>query len=202
MYPGAIAASTPDKPAIVMGGSGEVITYRRLDEESNQLAHALRQAGLEHGGHVAFMMENHPKFFSIAWAAKRAGLYFTAISSRLQTDEVAYILDDCGAHAFIASHHVADTAAAARKGNDTIRVALMLDGAVDGFDDYDGVVGSQPVTAIDDEREGEDMLYSSGTTGRPKGVRFPLPLDPVGTPSPLTALCQLLFAMDDSTVYI
>src|SRR4051794_9710603 len=202
MYPGALAQETPDHPAVIMGGTGEVITYRQLDEQSNQLAHALRAAGLQPGDQVAFMMENHPRFFAIAWAARRAGLYFTAISSRLQREEVAYILKDCGAQAFIASKYVADVAAAVLPDAPNVRLALMLDGTVDGFDEYDAVVGAMPVTPIDDEVEGEDMLYSSGTTGRPKGVRFPLPLDPIGTPPALVRLCQLLFLMDEKSVYL
>jgi acyl-CoA synthetase (AMP-forming)/AMP-acid ligase II len=202
MYPGTIAKETPDHPAVIMGGTGDVITYRQLDEESNQLAHALRATGLKPGDQVAFMLENHPRFFSIAWAARRAGLYFTAISSRLQQDEVAYILNDCGAQAFIASRYVSEVAGSVIGDAPDVRLALMLDGAVDGFEDYDAVVGGQPTTPIDDEVEGEDMLYSSGTTGRPKGVRFPLPLDPIGTPTGLTRLCQFLFAMDATSIYL
>lgn len=97
MHPGAIAAVSPDKPAVIMAGSGRVVTYRELDEESNRLAHLFRAAGLRPGDHIAFMLENHPLFLVVAWAAHRSGLYYTAISSRLKTDELAYIVDNCGA---------------------------------------------------------------------------------------------------------
>src|SRR3954470_9975242 len=107
MHPGAIAAETPDKPAVIMAGSGRVVTYRELDEESNRLAHLFRASGLQPGDHIAFMLENHPLFLTIAWAAHRAGLYYTAISSRLQAQELAYILNNCGARAFISSAKLA-----------------------------------------------------------------------------------------------
>ncbi|HZE32869.1 MAG TPA: AMP-binding protein, partial [Actinoallomurus sp.] len=83
MHLGQIAALTPDKPAVIMAGSGEVITFGELDEESNRLAQLLRAEGLRTGDHVAFMLENHRSFLAIAWAAQRSGLYYTAISSRL-----------------------------------------------------------------------------------------------------------------------
>src|SRR3954447_25763995 len=97
MHPGSIAAVTPDKPAVIMAGSGRVVTYRELDEESNRLAHLFPASGLPPGDHVAFMLENHPLFLAIAWAAHRSGLYYTAISSRLQPGELAYIIGNCGA---------------------------------------------------------------------------------------------------------
>ena len=130
MHPGAIAAVTPDKPAIVMGGSGRVITYRELDEESNRLAHVFRSAGLKPGDHVAFMLENHPLFLVVAWAAHRSGLYYTAISSRLQTDELAYIVDNCGARVFIGSARLADVASSVAEATPKVELRLMLDGVL------------------------------------------------------------------------
>lgn len=165
MYPGAIAAVTPDKPAVIMAGSGEVVTYRRLDEESNRLAHLFRAAGLRPGDHVAFMLPNHPLFLAVAWAAHRSGLYYTAISSRLQADELVYIVDNCGARAFITSAELAEVAAPVKD----VELRLMLGGTAEGFDSYEDAVAAQPVTPIEDECQGADMLYSSGTTGRPKG---------------------------------
>jgi long-chain acyl-CoA synthetase len=103
MYPGVHATTTPDKPAYVMAGSGEVVTYRQLDERSNQVAQLLRAAGLQRGDSIAFMLENSARFFEICWGAQRAGLYYTAISSRLTAPEAAYIVQDCGASVFITS---------------------------------------------------------------------------------------------------
>jgi acyl-CoA synthetase (AMP-forming)/AMP-acid ligase II len=103
MYPGSFAATTPDKPAVIMAATGEVVTYAELDAEANRLSRVLRAAGLQPGDHVALCLENHPRFLSVIWGAHYAGLYYTAMSSRLTTEEMAYIIDDCGAQAFITS---------------------------------------------------------------------------------------------------
>jgi long-chain acyl-CoA synthetase len=202
MYPGAIAAVTPDKPAVIMAGSGQVITYRQLDEESNRLAHLFRAAGLEPGDHVAFMLSNHPLFLAIAWAAHRSGLYYTAISSRLRTDELAYIVDNCGARVFIASADLADVATSITADTPDVELRLMLDGTADGFASYEDAVAAQPVTPIADECQGADMLYSSGTTGRPKGVKPALTKAPLTEPGMLVKLIEGLFAPSADSVYL
>ncbi|MFI0445857.1 acyl-CoA synthetase [Actinomadura sp. 6N118] len=198
MHLGQIAEQTPEKPAVIMAGSGRVITYRELNEASNRLAHLLYAEGLRPGDHIAFMLENHPLFLAIAWAAQRSGLYYTAISSRLQPDEIAYIVDNCEAKAFITSKALEGVAT----GVPDIRVRLMLDGVAPGFLSYEEQVSAYPVTPIAEEREGADMLYSSGTTGRPKGVKPPLSLVEMGTPGPLFQLLSLLFQPDGDSVYL
>jgi long-chain acyl-CoA synthetase len=203
MFPGAHIETAPDKPALVMGSSGEMVTYRQLDTEANRLSHLFRLAGLQPGDHVAFCLENHPRFLPIMWGAHYAGLYYTAMSSRLTTEEMAYILQDCSARAFITSAYKSQQAAQLKDQMPGVEVRLMLDGVIDGYEPYDEVVGSQPGTPLDEERvEGQDMLYSSGTTGQPKGVKVPLPDQPLGTADPVTALGQLLFGADEHTVYL
>ncbi|MEV0196241.1 AMP-binding protein [Nonomuraea sp. NPDC050691] len=202
MYPGVIAATDPDKPAVVMAGSGEIVTYRRLDEESNRLAHLFRSAGLRPGDHVAFMLGNHPLFLAIAWAAHRSGLYYTAISSRLLADELAYIVDNCGARVFIAGADLAEVATAITGATPRVERRLMLDGTAEGFESYERAVADLPVTPIPDERQGADMLYSSGTTGRPKGVKPPLPRAPLTEPTMLYKLVAGLFAPSAGSVYL
>ncbi|MFI6598315.1 acyl-CoA synthetase [Nonomuraea sp. NPDC050536] len=199
MHPGAIAAVTPDKPAVIMAGSGQVVTYRRLDEESNRLAHLFRAAGLRPGDHVAFMLENHPLFLAVAWAAHRSGLYYTAISSRLQTDELAYIVGNCEARIFITSAAVSPSIDAI---GPRVERRLMLDGVTAGFESYEEAVAGMPVTPIEDEVQGGDMLYSSGTTGRPKGVKPALSGAPLGEPTVLLRLIQGLFAPTCDSVYL
>src|SRR5690348_6660431 len=103
MHLGHVAAQTPDKPAVIMAGSGRVVTFRELNDESNRLARLLHAEGLRPGDHIAFMLENHPLYQAVAWAAQRSGLYYTAISSRLQPEELAYIVGNCEARAFITS---------------------------------------------------------------------------------------------------
>ena len=202
MYPGEHARTIPDKTAYLMAGSGEVVTYRQLDERSNQLANLLRAAGLRRGDSIAFMLENHPRFFEICWAAQRSGLYYTAISSRLTAAEASYIVGDCGAKVFITSAYKRDVAEALVDEMPGVEVRLMIDGVIEGFEPYEDAVAAHPTTPIDDESEGADMLYSSGTTGRPKGVKVPLPEGPIGTPSSVTALGQLLYGFTADTVYL
>src|SRR5205085_8593468 len=136
-FPGTFAAATPDKAAVIMGSTGQVITYAELDAEANQLSRLLRSAGLQPGDHVAICMENHPRFLSVLWGAHYAGLYYTAMSSRLTTDEMAYILEDCGARAFITSAHKADQAVELADRMPGVELRLMLDGAVAGYDGYE-----------------------------------------------------------------
>ena len=178
------ARERPDAPAVVMGSSGEVLTYRQVDEASNRLAHLLRHHGLRPGDHVAILMENNAAYLPVAWAAQRSGLYYTALNSHLRRDEVQYILDDCGASALVATPAVAG----AVEQLDLSRVGLRLSvgsglSALPGFEDYGRAVGAFPATPVADECEGREMLYSSGTTGQPKGVRKLLPATPMGDAS-------------------
>lgn len=200
MYPGLRAKETPDKAAIVMAGSRETVTYRQLDEGSNRLAQYFRHLGLRRGDGIALFLENHPRFFEVCWAAQRSGLYYTAISSKLTAPEVEYIVNDCGARVFISSHALAAVAAALTI--PAVESRLMLDGAVPGYAAYEDVVAAQPAEPIPDEEEGQDMLYSSGTTGRPKGVRPNLTGRPAGTPPALVRLLTALYEMNADTVYL
>ncbi|GAA3547532.1 acyl-CoA synthetase [Nonomuraea rosea] len=202
MHPGAIAAVTPDKPAVIMAGSGRVVTYRELDEESNRLAHLFRAAGLRPGDHIAFMLANHPLFLVVAWAAHRSGLYYTPVSSRLQTDELAYIVDNCGARAFITSADLAGVATSITAATPGVGLRLMLDGAAEGFESYEEAVAGLPATPIEDECAGTDMLYSSGTTGRPKGVKLAATHGPLTEPGLLFKLIEALFAPSGDSVYL
>ncbi|WP_406316323.1 acyl-CoA synthetase [Streptosporangium sp. NBC_01639] len=202
MHPGAIAATSPDKPAVIMADSGQVVTFRELDEESNRLAHLFRAAGLQPGDHIAFMLENHPLFLVVAWAAHRSGLYYTAISSRLKTDELAYIVDNCGARVFISSATLAEVATSITPATPNVELRLMLDGVAPGFRSFEEAVAAHPATPVEDECQGADMLYSSGTTGRPKGVKPTLSEAPLDTPGPLLQLIRFLFAPSADSVYL
>ncbi|MBA3302331.1 MAG: AMP-binding protein, partial [Acidimicrobiia bacterium] len=202
MYPGTHSQTIPDTPAFVMAGSGEAVTYRELDERSNRLAHLFRRAGLQRGDHIALLMENNPRFFEICWAAQRAGLYYTAISSRLTVAEAAYIINDCGARAFLTSSAKRDLAEAVAPETPDVEVRLMVDGTATGYDAYEAAVADLPTTNIADESQGMDMLYSSGTTGRPKGIEVVLPDGPVDAPSPVLALGQILYGFEQGMTYL
>ena len=175
MYPGRWAAERPDEPAVIMAGSGEVTTWAQLDAASNRLAHALRAAGLRRGDHVAALMENRAEFFHVAWAALRSGLYVTTANSYLTADEAGYIVDDCDARVLITTAAKADVAEAMVEHTPKVEQRIIIGGALAGHDPYDSVVGDQPATPVPDESQGDTLLYSSGTTGRPKGIVRPLP---------------------------
>ena len=201
MHPAIHAQATPDKPAIIMAGSGESLTYLELEERSNQGAQLFRKLGLRPGDAIALFMENNLRYLEICWAAQRAGLYFTCISSRLTPPEVEYIVRDCGATALIASAGLAKTAAELATLMPDV-VLLMVGGTADGYASYEAEAGAMPITRIADETAGTDMLYSSGTTGRPKGVRVPLSGAAIDTPTPLLMLVSVLFAFNEHTIYL
>ncbi len=202
MYPGVHAQTTPHKAAYIMAGSGETVTYRQLDERSNRCAQLFRSLGLRLGDSIAFCLENHPRFFEIAWAAQRSGLYYTPISSRLTAPEVEYIVNDCGAKVFLTSAYKRDVAAALAGRLPGVHTRLLLDGQLSGYEPYEDSVARQSPEPVSDQREGQDMLYSSGTTGRPKGVKFPLPGHAPGTPPPLLMLMQFLYGASAEAMYL
>ena len=200
MHPGIHAAKNPDKPAYIFAASGETVTYGDLEARSNQGAQLFRSLGLAVGDHIAIMMENHPAFFTLCWAAQRAGLYYTAISYRLQEEEVAYIVEDCEAKVFITTHAQRDLAGRLAGRLNVHR--FMLDGTIEGFGSWEDAAAAQPATPIADETEGADMLYSSGTTGRPKGIKVPLSGEPLGSAGGLLGLTQALYQMDENVRYL
>jgi long-chain acyl-CoA synthetase len=178
---GAQAEARPDAVALIMGSSGETVTYGELDRRSNRLAHLLHDRGLRPGGHIAILMENHPRYLEVAWAAQRTGLYYTALNSHLRTGEIQYILDDCGATALVASRTLATEVAALDLS--CIPIRLAVGGELAGFEPYEASTDAMASTPVDGECEGREMLYSSGTTGQPKGVRKELPRTALGDPA-------------------
>jgi long-chain acyl-CoA synthetase len=202
MYPGAIAENTPDKPAYILGGSGEVVTYRQLDDRSNQLAQLLYDRGLRPGDGVAICMENNARYLEATWAAQRSGLYYTCISSRLTLSEAEYIVNDCGAKAYVTSNEKAELAEQLRERMPNVETRLMAYGAIDGYESYEEAVGGYPAKPLDEQLEGTDMLYSSGTTGRPKGVKPPLTKAPIGSGTAVTMLARMLYGMTEDSVYL
>jgi long-chain acyl-CoA synthetase len=206
-HPGAHAAADPDRPAIVMAAGGVTVTYAQLDGESARLARAWRAAGLGPGDGVALLVENHPRFLVAAWAAQRSGLYFTPISTQLGAAEVGYILADSGASVVIASARTAAVAAEAAAGLQApLRMRLSVDAVAadgpSGFIGWDAAVAGQPGEPLAGETEGADMVYSSGTTGRPKGIRRPLTGEPYGTPPRRLAAMVDLYGFGPDAVYL
>ncbi len=204
MFPGAHLHTHADKPAVVMTGSGFTQTFAELDAAANRLSNLLRSAGLRPGDHVAICMENHDRYLEVVWGCHYAGLVYTCASSRLRPSELEYIIDDCGARAFITSAHRAEEAAAVVGTTPGVELRLMLDGAIDGYDGYEDAVAVQPDGPLPGERvAGIDMLYSSGTTGRPKGVSRSFPGEPLETAAGgVVPLVQLLFGADETKRYL
>jgi long-chain acyl-CoA synthetase len=202
MHPGVHAANNPDKPAYIMANGGQVITYKQLNDDSNRIAQLLWSLGLRAGDSVVIMMENHPCYFAICWAAQRSGLQYTAASSRLTLSELSYIVNDCGAKVLFTSYEKRDVASQVRDQIPNVLVAYMVDGTIDGYESFETTIAAQPATPIENELEGGDMLYSSGTTGRPKGVKTKLPLTPLGTPPALFNLAKGLYGITENTRYL
>jgi len=201
MHPSLHAQAHPDKIALVMAGSGEKLTFGELDALSNRGAQFFRKLGLKTGDAVAIFMENNLLFLPICWAAQRSGLYFTCISSRLTAGEVEYIARDCGAKVFIAAHGLAKVAGEVAPLLKDLR-RFSVGGEIAGYESYEAATAAMPATPIEDETSGAAMLYSSGTTGRPKGVRGPLSGQPIDASSPLIALVSIFYGINENSIYL
>jgi len=202
MYPGIHAKAKPDKPALIMGRSGEIVTYAELERRSSQLAQLLWTHGLRPGGHAAIFMENNPRYPEVYWAAMRSGLFLTTVSRHLSAAEAAFIIDDCGAEALVTSRALADVASQLLPSIPNCRLRLMTDGAAAGYQAYEEAIASQPAEPLASQPLGATMLYSSGTTGRPKGVRRPLSGRSVEEGDPAILLLGALFGFEEATVYL
>jgi len=201
MHPFHHAQSQPDKPAYVMAGSGETVTYKQLDERSNQGAQLFRSMGLATGDVIAILMDNHPRFFEIAWAAQRAGLYYTCISTKLTPAEAEYIVKDCEAKVLIVSPALDAVAQALAPLVPGVRL-FRVGGGKGPYEDFEAARAAMPTTPIADETSGSDMLYSSGTTGRPKGVKPALTGGPIDAPNALQMMAMGLFGFSGDSVYL
>ena len=203
MYPGTYAAATPDKIAAVMTGTGETLTYGDLERRSVQLAHVLHDAGLRPGDVVALLTENNLRAFEVYWAAMRSGLYITAVNWHLKPDEVAYIVADSGAKALIVSAEQTQTAAAIAGQIPAATLRLAYGGPVGGYGSYEDTIAAASAEPFADQPSGATMLYSSGTTGRPKGVRPPLPDRQISEPGDaLAGLASMFFGANEDSVYL
>ena len=204
MYPGHHAQTTPDKAAQIMASTGEVTTYRELDDSANRLAQLLYERGLREGDHISIYAENNRRFYEVFWAAMTSGLYFTTINRYLSPEEAAYLVNDSGSIALITTAAMADPATKMLDLIPGCQHKLMIDGAADGFESYEDAVAAMPPEPLARLPKGEVMLYSSGTTGRPKGILRPLTgltIDDASL-SGIGMLEHHLLGMDESSVYL
>ena len=172
MYPGHFAEREPDKPALIMSGSGEVVTYATLEARSRRLAQLLWDRGLRPGDGVALYAECHARYFEVLWAALRSGLLFTPVNRHFRLEEAAYIVDNCKAKAFISTAALAAVAAGVRDQASAVQVYLMMDGALCGFESYESTIARYPPERLVREPLGTTLMYSSGSTGRPKAIVY------------------------------
>ncbi len=202
LEPGRWAAETPDKPAIIMSPGGQIVTYRELDERANQISRLLRNAGLDAGDHIAFSIENRVEFMEVVWGCHYAGLYYTALSTRLNAEESSYIINDCGAKAFITTPSMESVASGVLKSIPNATLRLSVGGTIAGYDALEDAIANIDTTPLVGRLETNDMLYSSGTTGRPKGVKVPSNGEPLGSIDSVTRLAAGYFGFNDKTVYL
>ncbi len=204
MYPGKTAKSHPDRAAVIMAGTGETISYGELEARSNRLAHLLRARGVGRLDHYSIYMENHPRYVEACAAGERAGHYYTCVNSFLTVEELAYILQNSQSKVLITSQAKRDVALAAVKLCPKVELCLIVDGPGDGKNvlNLEEATKGFPPTPIPDESLGTAMLYSSGTTGRPKGILRPLPEDPPANHLPIFSFLLKLWQYRDGMIYL
>ena len=177
MHPRIHAQTMPNKAAAILFETGETLTYGDLERKANQGAHLLRSCGVQAGDTIAIWLPNTLKYFWVYWAGQRAGIYMTPVSTKLTAEETAYIINDSGAKLLVTSRDIAalDTFLSDERGNcPNLANIFTADGDVKGLEAWEAAIAAFPDTPIADEKPGFHMVYSSGTTGRPKGVRIPL----------------------------
>jgi long-chain acyl-CoA synthetase len=207
MYPGTYAAQFPGKPAVILSGDpAATLTYQGLDENSTRLARYLHERGLRRGDHIALLTDNYPTAFEVYWAALRSGLYITAVNRHLSAPEVSYIVNDCGARALIVSARLSDIAERIVPDTPAARIRLSYQGKVPGYEVYEDVLAGVSAEPLAQQPCGMDMLYSSGTTGRPKGIQRMLPdREIMDEPEPgegSMATFGILYGFGPDTVYL
>ena len=208
MYPGNYAKQHPDRPAVIMAQSGEVLTYAVLEARANQLSHLLRSQSLAAYDHYSIFMENNREYMETCAAGERTGLYYTCINSYLTAPELAYILQNSESQVLITSKAKLDIALEAVADCPMVQLVLVVGASSDDlptggqFASYEDAIASHPSHAIEDEVLGTSMLYSSGTTGRPKGIIRPLPPQAPAEPLPLYSFLLNLWQYREDMIYL
>ncbi len=204
MYTGIHAHLRPLQPAFIMAATGETVTYRELEARCNRLAHLFRNHGLKRLDHYAIFMENNSRYLESCGAGERSGLYYTCVNSYLTAGELAYILTNSQSRILITSRAKLDIAREALKECPDVELCIVAD----GNGESDRIVGlaaaseGLPTTPIADECVGTAMLYSSGTTGRPKGILRPLPEQPAQYQLPLFDFLHKLWQYREGMIYL
>jgi long-chain acyl-CoA synthetase len=191
-----------DRLAFQMCESGESVTFGQLESRANQVAQVLRACGVTRGAHVALLMKNQRRFLEACFGADRAGVYYTTIGTRLLADEVATIVRDCAAQVLVVSADLGGLLQQLKPLLPTGLRCFVVGSVAPGFESWDAAVDAAATSPITDPAQGLDMLYSSGTTGRPKGVKWPLPPVAAGARTMLVNLLAPLFGYGRDCRYL
>lgn len=205
MYPGDYAKQHPDRPAFIMANSGESVTYREYEARANRLAHYLRDQGLGFKDHYSIFMENNNRYLECCGAGERTGLYYTCVNSYLAHEELAYILQNSESQILITSTDKLTVALDAMKLAPGIKQCLVVGGtdvADDKVVDFETALAGYPTTPVENELLGTSMLYSSGTTGQPKGILRPLEPVPPAEASGLYEFLRHLWLYREDMIYL
>jgi len=204
MFAGQYAEQNPNRAAFIMASTGEEVSYQEYEARSNRLAHFLRSHGLKALDHYAIFMENNSRYLECCGAGERSGLYYTCTNSYLKDDELSYILENSESKILITSADKLEVAKKALKSCPAIIKCLVIgaDGDGDRIINFETAVAAYPATPIEDERLGTSMLYSSGTTGKPKGIIRPLEHQPPGEPLPLYTFLSDLWQYREDMTYL
>ncbi|WP_419922862.1 acyl-CoA synthetase [Candidatus Poriferisodalis sp.] len=202
-FPGTYAPDAPDRAAVIMARDGTIRTFSELEDRSAQFAQLMWAAGLRPGDHVAVFADNNIGYFDAFWGTVRSGLYFTTVNRYLTADEAAYIVNDCGARVLVASPAVADAATEMLPLIGDCDIRLMFDACAAGFDSFEHAIAAYPAEPLAEQPRGSTMLYSSGTTGRPKGIKRPLDGTSITEPDLIGAgLVGGIFGIGAGSVYL
>jgi long-chain acyl-CoA synthetase len=204
MYAREHAAAHPDQPALIMATSGDQLTYKQYEERANRVAHFLRDVGLQRYDHIATFTENNLHLLEIEGGAERIGLYFTCINSYLSAEEVAYIVNDSTARVVFSTKAKREVALQLPALCPNVERWIMLDtDQPDGpFEPYEALLSKYPTDYVEGEMLGAAMLYSSGTTGRPKGILRPLPEMSPGEILPALAAVRFMLGFREGMNYL
>src|SRR6202020_433348 len=200
-----IADVPPGKPAVIMADGSGLVTYGELEARSRQVTPLLASPGRRAADPAAIMIANRPEYFEIAWGAQRAGTYWTPVNWHLTAEEAAYIVADSGATVLFASPETAEVAAQMPG----VRVFVTGGDRPDlpGVTSYEAAIADLSAEPIDPghdgaEVEGSTVFYSSGTTGRPKGIMRAAEFPPFGAGVPLDLVMRLVFGFGPDSVYL
>ncbi|HEX2813996.1 MAG TPA: acyl-CoA synthetase [Sphingopyxis sp.] len=201
MHPRFHAETFPDKAAVIRSDTGEALTYGALEARANRGAHLFRSLGIAAGDTIAIWLPNRLEYYEVYWAAQRAGLYITPLSTKLTAEEAAYILTDSSSRLLVTSGEIDQLGALLEKAPSALRHIYTVGARVADLPDW-GTIADFPATPIADESAGFHMVYSSGTTGRPKGIRLPLSGGPATEPHMLAERQQSRYGAGPHSVYL